>query len=85
MACGFVLPAFFLRRQRKKAIKPGSARPPITPTTMPPIAPPEIPWELEVVEDDEVEAGAVDADADDGVDVGVADEAPGVVDVMANN
>jgi hypothetical protein len=59
----------------------------MTPPTMPPIAPPESPLE----EEEEVvcvrEDGVLDADAeaDDGFDEGVADEAPGVVEVMAKS
>jgi hypothetical protein len=70
-------------------MRPKRARPPITPPTMPPIAPPERPlgeegdiWEREDgVLDAEAEA---EAEAVDGIE-GVADDTPGVVEVMANS
>jgi hypothetical protein len=66
-----------------------SKRPPMTPPTIPPIAPPERPLEPESDFVCDREEGVVDADADadepDGVRVGVADEAPGVVEVMASS
>jgi hypothetical protein len=61
----------------------------MTPPTMPPIAPPESPlegdgegnvWDSE----DGVLDAETEAEADDGIE-GVADEAPGVVEVMANS